>query len=417
MRVSHRSGTISWGAWTLRRSFWTAALLSVAVSSAAQPRPPQRIAPDDKRLFPVRLTWTVDLPAEPAAPPITDPLQAYIPLRDGQVVAIALADGWAQWLVDIETTWPVATDGALVFVAADDGVRALRAVDGSEAWRAPVGPVAAPPVSQSGWLIVGTRDGDVRAFRGGDGAVVWKRSLGSPLAAAPAIEGDRLFLPLDDGRLVALEIVRGDPAWERTLGGRPGGILALPDRVFVGTSDNFLYCLAARDGAPDWRWRTAADVTGAPAADHSRVYFVSLDNVLRALDRRTGVQRWRRPLPSRHFGGPQVSAGVVVASLPVGPLLFYAADTGRSAGSLEVPAPLVVAASPVELSPAGGRFLIATIDNTGVAQLHAVGPGGDPFLSPLAGVPGRVLEPEFPLPKKVLFLVLPAPPALPRRGG
>ncbi len=400
-----------------RPCFLVAALLLVASSAAAQPRASAATAPNELRLFPLRVMWTIDLPAEAAGPPVADALHVYLPLRNGHIAALARDDGWPQWLVEIETTWPLASDGGFVFAAASDGVRALRAIDGSEAWRAPVGALTAPPVARAGWLIVGTRGDDVLAFRATDGAVVWRRSFGSPLTAAPAIQGDHVFLPLGDGRVVALQLLQGDQVWERTLGGRPGGVLALPERVYVGASDNFLYCLTARDGRLDWRWRTSADVTGAPVADEARVYFVSLDNVLRALDRRSGVQQWRRPMPTRLFGGPQVAADRVLALMPVARVPFYAADTGKLVETLNLRAPLVVAASSVELSPVGGSFVVATIDSGGASQLHAVGPGRDPQLTSFGDPPGLVLGPEFPLPSRVPPLVLTAPPALPKRGG
>ena len=95
-------------------------------------------------------------------------------------------------------------------------------------------------------------------------------------------------MPVDDGRVVALQVESGEPVWERRLGGAPNDMLALDDRLYVGSADNFFYCLDADDGEVAWRWRTGADVIGAPVADDRRVYFVSLDNVLRALDLRRG---------------------------------------------------------------------------------------------------------------------------------
>ena len=61
------------------------------------------------------------------------------------------------------------------------------------------------------------------------------------------------------------------------------------DRLYLGSDDNFFYSLSANDGVVRWRWRTGADVVGAPVADARRVYFTSLDNVLRALDLGSGA--------------------------------------------------------------------------------------------------------------------------------
>ena len=104
--------------------------------------------------------------------------------------------------------------------------------------------------------------------------------------------------------------------WERKLGGPPNEILAIDDRLFVGSNDNFFYCLETKDGAVDWRWRTGADVVSKPMADRDHVYFVSLDNVLRSLNRRNGVQQWKKPLPFRPAWPPlQAADAVVVAGI------------------------------------------------------------------------------------------------------
>ena len=78
------------------------------------------------------------------------------------------------------------------------------------------------------------------------------------------------------------------------LGGPPNEILALDDRVYVGAKDHFFYCLMARDGRVDWRWRIGGDIVGVATSDENNVYFVAQDNVLRALNRKSGGQQWLR---------------------------------------------------------------------------------------------------------------------------
>ena len=133
--------------------------------------------------------------------------------------------------------------------------------------------------------------------------------------------------------------------WERRLGGPPSDILVAGDRLYVGSRDNFLYCLRAIDGRVDWRWRTGADVTGLPVADDRRVYFVSLDNVLRALDRRRGSAGWKRTLPLRPTQRP--ARGVAMRSSSLDSRQAYgrfASANGAPAG--DVPTTPDVAAPP-----------------------------------------------------------------------
>jgi glucose dehydrogenase len=143
-----------------------------------------------------------------------------------------------------------------------------------------------------------------------------------------------VYIPLEDRRIVALEINNGQFVWNRRVGGPPNEILVLDDRIYFGTTDNFLYCLKADTGLIDWRWRTGGDVIGQPVADDRRVYFVSLDNMLRALDRRGGTQQWKRGLPFRPRTGPVLVNETLIVTGFSPTVHGYSAQTGAPAGDL-----------------------------------------------------------------------------------
>jgi outer membrane protein assembly factor BamB len=143
-----------------------------------------------------------------------------------------------------------------------------------------------------------------------------------------------VYIPVEDARVIALRVDTGVQIWERRLGAAPNEMLALDERIYVGSDDNFLYCLEADDGEIAWRWRTGADVIGVPVADDDRVYFVSLDNVLRGLDLKSGAQRWKRALPSRPTRGPvRVGDVLLVSGLSTKVSAFSMRD-GTPAGEL-----------------------------------------------------------------------------------
>ena len=122
-------------------------------------------------------------------------------------------------------------------------------------------------------------------------------------------------------------------------------------------------------------------------------------------------------LAARYVAGPQAVAGMIMVPVPLGRLPFFLADTGKSAGEVDLPAPLVAAPTDIEMSELGAQFYVATMDSAGVAQLHAFAPAGDTPLGPLVMAPGRPLWPEIPLASRELpvrLLALPAPP--PRVG-
>jgi hypothetical protein len=142
-------------------------------------------------------------------------------------------------------------------------------------------------------------------------------------------------VPLSDGRILSLRLEDGSVEWERQLGGPPEPILPVRDRLYVGSADNYFYCLRGSDGQVHWRWRTGGDIIGMAAHDDRRVYFASLDNLLRALDLNNGAQRWKMALPLRPIGGPlAVDETLLVAGLGPG-MHGYAVKDGAARGDLD----------------------------------------------------------------------------------
>jgi eukaryotic-like serine/threonine-protein kinase len=327
--------------------------------------------------------WTATLPAPPSAPPAFDDTQAYVPLRNGRLIAASLSDGAIRWSVDqLVTTAPAAGED-MAFVPSKDTVVALAGKTGSVAWHVSLdGAMPAVLLYDAGWLIVGTEKGELLALRAQDGTRLWQNVLGVPLVQPPALAGDRVFLPLNDGRVVALELRTGRPVWERRLGGPPGRILALGDRLFVGSEDKYFYCLEAKNGKVKWRWRTGGQITGMPSVDEKRVYFLSLDNQLRALNRGNGTQAWRTSLPVRALAGPLRMGDLLLVSGISPDVRAYRPTDGAPAGEAtaagELAAPPHIVAAP---GAAGARLVVVT--GTGHLQLLAPPPPTIPEWFPL----------------------------------
>jgi outer membrane protein assembly factor BamB len=294
-------------------------------------------------LMPVDTLWGLALNNALTRGPAFDGTRAFFPIEGDRLAAYDLISGQQLWMVASKPAMDPVAGGGLVFIREAGTIKALRAADGSLAWELPFADdLAAHPVWDNGWLIVASTSGEVRAFRATDGQLIWTRDLKSPAHAAPALAADRVYVPTRDGRIVALRVESGEPLWERHLGGAPNEILALDDRLFAGSQDNFFYCVMAADGRVDWRWRTGGDVIGKPVADDRLVYFVSLDNVLRAMNQVSGGQQWMRPLPIRPAWGP-VKAGATIIVAGQAPVLraYNAKDGVAAAGTLTgvVPAP------------------------------------------------------------------------------
>lgn len=339
-------------------------------------------------IFPLDVAWSTDLGGGPNHETAYEPTRAYVPLRDGTLVAVDLQSGDILWSVAQPMDHPPVAGDGLVVLARDRHVVGLRAGDALELWTLDTGStVSAPLLWSSGWLVIGLADGDVVVVRGFDGRELWRRSLGGTLTVRPAIAGGRLYVPVEEGRIVALELADGSPVWERALGGSPSDPLPL-DSLFVGSTDNFFYRLSLEDGAVEWQWRTGGDVIGAPSVDADRVYFLSLDNILRALDRKSGVQQWRQALAGRPTAGPaRVDDLLVVAGLTP-EIRMVDAASGRDAGRYQVDAELGARPYAIPGPPADGTRLVVI---TGDGRVIGLTPGiGQPLLT-LAFPPAPLL--------------------------
>jgi outer membrane protein assembly factor BamB len=167
------------------------------------------------------------------------------------------------------------------------------------------------------------------------GKVVWQRSFGAPLAVRPSLGGDRMYVPLNDGRVVSVHPDTGEPLWTYTVEGAPTGVLALDDQVVIGTRGNRVYSVKSDNGRLRWTWPVGADVMGEPFADEQHIYFVALDNVLRAVDRGSGNLRWTAPLPSRPVGGPVRTGDVVIVPTASADIGAYLVETGKPAFTIK----------------------------------------------------------------------------------
>lgn len=283
--------------------------------------------------FPVEVKWSAALPAPPAFAPAFDDDRTYVPLRTDQLVALQLSDGKAVWSVECPmTSAPVAGDG-LVFAGSDGLIEARRATDGQPQWRRPIEGRVLSLHWDTGWLLASVESRPLLALRATDGEILWQRDLGAPLQGSPAPAGDRVYLPLKDGRVLALSLKTGEEIWAHKLSEAPVGILPVGDRVFVGALDNHLHSLEADDADTDWKWPTGADVLGVPVLDEKRVYFVALDNVLRGHNRNSGSMLWKRVLPMRPFTGPLLSGQTLIMAGVASELRAYSSTDGKPLGA------------------------------------------------------------------------------------
>src|SRR5688500_16075628 len=279
--------------------------------------------------------WSVTFSSVPAATPGYDATSAYIPLKGGQLVAVNLDRGTIRWALDVATAVTPASGEGLVFIVSDQTIEARDAQTGARRWAAPLpGGAAVPLFYDTGWLLASTTTGDLAALRASDGTVVWRRQLGAPLSGPPGPALDRLYLSLEDNRLVSLLLTNGEIVWSRALAARVTALLALDDQLVVGTAAKRVMSIELDNGRERWGWDVGGDISGVPAADDKRIYFAARDNVLRAVDRKSGNLRWKANLASRPAGGPLRLPDTLLMPMVSSELAGFDPQTGKPAVSV-----------------------------------------------------------------------------------
>jgi len=334
--------------------------------------------------------WLVPFDMPPSAPPAFDAATAYVPIREGSLVAVDLERGAVRWRRDISTAIAPSSGEGLVFVAADGRVEALSAPGGTTRWRTPLPGRLVTVTWDNGWLLCSTDAGDFAALRASDGELVWRATLGAALVAPPAAALDRLYLALEGAEVVSLDLATGQKGWTRTLSGRITGISAVDGQLIVGTTDNAVFSLDLTSGRQRWRWRVGGDASGLATSDDRHVYFVARDNVLRAVARGGGSLRWTAELSSRPLGGPQLYQGAVLVPLATSIAVFDPA-TGKPLGTIGVSGEL--SAAPhlrLQARPTGARVVAMTRDG----RLQGFGVRFEAPPAALDTLPGVAVPPE-----------------------
>jgi outer membrane protein assembly factor BamB len=330
-----------------------------------------------------------------------DAERVYIPIQPEQVQALSRATGAKVWRRDIETTWPPVLLNGVLFVAASDEIHALDAATGAQKWRIPFEHPMIAPLTHARDLLIGVFEkGSVIAFAAADGRMVWSRELGAPSHYVAVSDGTRVFLALDDSRVVALNLVDGASAWEQKLEGMLNQPSVARDRVFIGSNSNLLYALDDERGRLAWKWRTGGDVIGVSADTKGGAYYASLDNVLRAVNRGNGNQQWIKEIPTRPILPPQtfgegMANEEIVVVTGVSEIDAFVAKTGAAAGMFVPPSdiqggPLIDPA----LKPYTVAMVVITRDGRALGLRPTTMMLPEPPNSPFAELPGRHLERE-----------------------
>jgi outer membrane protein assembly factor BamB len=226
------------------------------------------------------------------------------------------------------------------------------------------------PASDAERIYLPLGNGILIALNAKDGQLYWRSEIGGELSASPVADDSAIYVASEilptgtdtpkgsSGALRALGREGGVTQWLTPVV-KPlrGGIALSGGKLFAGGSDGRAYAFDKRTGGVFWSIPFPAPFSGEPLAEGGRVYFGSEDGTLLALEESTGKLLWRYRTKGAIRGSLAVSNGTVFFGSKDGYVYAVRADNGhlawkkRTGGGVEA----------VVLS--GESLLVASLDN------------------------------------------------------
>ena len=189
----------------------------------------------------------------------------------GDAAALDAATGAIVWMVKPGGPLrgaPTIGNENIYVISSDNQLFALNMANGETRWtgsgsfeQAGVFGTAAPAFAQS-TVVAGFSSGELTAYRYENGQVVWQDALArtgistvvgtvSDIDADPVIDQGRVFAVGQGGRMVAVELITGQRAWEINIAGTSTPWVA-GDWIFVVTDRAQLLAIARASGRVRW---------------------------------------------------------------------------------------------------------------------------------------------------------------------
>jgi outer membrane protein assembly factor BamB len=351
---------------------------------------------DPPQVFPSDPLWTIAFSETPVGTPAAGGNRLFVPLQSA-ISARSLASNAELWRAKIVADGPIVATADRVLVPSKGALTALDAATGREIWKVPVEGLSAPVVVHGDLVFVAAAE-QLSAYTLADGAAAWMTKPIGTIERRVTASENWVYVPLADGRIMALDSSTGARIWETDeIGIKPSEPLVAGDRVFAGSEAKHFCSFRLTDGYKEWCHTVGAAIVGQAAADARRVYFVALDNQMWSLERRNGGRQWKRALNYRPSAGPTIVGQTISAPGKTEKLVAFDVATGQPTGQeLVLSEPLV---APTVFVPAseGVAVRVAVMFGSLVNEWKLMLAGPPPATLPsmkveaLTALPGRVV--------------------------
>jgi outer membrane protein assembly factor BamB len=332
------------------------------ISGTDNADPPKELVPLEAPRVRLNVLWNVTVGDGYAdqvvnlVPAVTED-KVYAADRKGLVMALNRLTGEKLWTVETGLTLssgPAVADGKLFLGSSDGELLALNALDGETAWKSSLtSELLALPKVEDGTLVIRTSDGRVTALDAKTGADRWihertvpplsVRSLGSP-----TVVGDLVLDGFGGGKLVALGLADGKPAWEATVAiphGRSeverlvemdADAYVQGDTAYVSGYQAGVAAVNLKDGEVLWRQEHVYTSHGM-AGDRRGLFLTDVNSDVWELDIRSGNDLWKQAdLHMRRLTVPALIKNQLLVGDFEGYLHALSQEDGGLAGRVQI---------------------------------------------------------------------------------
>lgn len=283
---------------------------------------------------PIYVRWSYKTDGITNLTPALDAERIYLPLANGSIISVWLADGKLSWKSEIGgiiSASPV-TDDKSVYVASESvpspkspypqatgALRALSRQTGLTSWmRTLPSPVRGVVNVSHNLLFASSADGRLYAIKKETGEIQWLNYNASPFSFLHSLEDEMLYISDASGDIIAIEQESGRTIWRyRTRKTLRAPVAVSANIVYAGADDGYVFAIDRLTGRVKWRIRTGAAVQAVLAAEKC-ILATSLDNFIYCLSPHNGAKVWKRQLAGRVAAPPLVLNGSILVAPLVG---------------------------------------------------------------------------------------------------
>ncbi|MEP6912614.1 MAG: PQQ-binding-like beta-propeller repeat protein [bacterium] len=225
------------------------------------------------------------------------------------------------------------------------------------------------PATDGQRIFLPLAGGTIVALNSIDGQLYWKSDTGGEISASPAADDKKLYVPseygdvtstsrMTKGALRALGQEAGVTKWMRTLPAPLRGSLAVSSSsLFGGASDGKVYAIDKNSGLTRWTNQYSTSFASQPILSGSLLFIGSEDGTLYAIDQASGKAVWHY----RTHGPIRGPAAVVSGTVYFGSGDSYVYAVSETEGRFLWRARTGAAVQSV--ASAGEGLLVASLDN------------------------------------------------------